>query len=139
MKKHMMIGTVEDGRVFVTVTYTGGRLSISGVVGPRSNGQCKGACGQINTGLTVDDFKSFGKGFDQSKVQELFDVWEKYHLNDMQVGSPAQTQYLEWIKGDHGEIRDGAFSDHCEWAIYRLNRAGLNPAVHGSRLMCPVM
>ena len=122
MKKHMMIGQVKDGRVFVTVKFTGGKLSISGVVGPKSNGDCKGSFGQINMGLTVDDFKSFGKGFNRAQVQELLNVWEKYHLNDMQAGSPAQTAYLE-----RHEIQSGQFSGYHQWASYRLRKKGLSP------------
>ncbi len=127
MKKHMMIGQVRDGKVFVTVKFTDGRLSISGVVGPTSDGDSRGSAGQINMGLTVDDFKSFGKGFNRAQVQELFNVWEKYHLNDMQAGSPAQTAYLEKIKSEQHEIQSGPFSDHFEWACYRLRKKGLNP------------
>ena len=129
MKKHMMIGQVNRGKVFVTVTYTQeGKLSISGVVGPRSNGDCKGASGQLNMCLTVDDFKSFGKGFDRAQVQELFNVWEKYHLNELQAGSPAQTAYLESIKNELvASLSTGQFVDHYSWACNRLKKQGLNP------------
>lgn len=68
-----------------------GRLSISGVVGPRENGNCAGSCGQI-----IISFKEYDKrghlslselrpasNWTRSMIRKFFDVWDRWHLNDM--------------------------------------------------------
>src|SRR6478735_2143194 len=65
MEKIVRLGIGPDGNVYCRIKYTEGRLSITGVEGPKANGDCRGACGQIVR-----------------------------HLNDMQPGTPAQEAYL---------------------------------------------
>ena len=49
--KVIRIGTVTEGpasaSVFCSIKFTDGKLSITGVVGPRASGNCAGSCGQI--------------------------------------------------------------------------------------------
>lgn len=78
--------------VFAKVEYSAdGRLSISGVVGPRSNGNCAGSCGQIimsfkeydkRGSMTLDELR-LAPGWTRAKLRRFFDVWDRWHLNDM--------------------------------------------------------
>lgn len=72
-------GTKE--KAFVKIEYSDdGKLSISGVIGPRSNGNCRGSAGQcceaVRAGIPV-------KGWTDEMLQKLCDIWERWHLNDM--------------------------------------------------------
>lgn len=64
---------------YAKIEYEGKRLSISGVIGPTSNGNCRGSCGQC-----VDEIRG-GKpeGLWTDKMLAKFcDVWDRWHLND---------------------------------------------------------
>jgi hypothetical protein len=67
----------------------GGRLSISGVEGPMSNGNCLGGCGQIDMHLRTEDRHANGweytTGWDAEMMNRLLEVWERWHLNDMRA------------------------------------------------------
>jgi len=84
--KYVLIATDEEvGNVYATIKYGGGKLSICGVEGPLSNGNAKGGCGQIH-----------GSEYSNPLIdlKKFFDVWERWHLNDMQAGSYAQEMVL---------------------------------------------
>lgn len=77
-----------DGKpvpVHVGVEYKHGRLSISGVVGAKPNGDCWGSCGQCLD--SVRDILSeegvISKAWDEPMIQKLIEVWREWHLNDM--------------------------------------------------------
>lgn len=92
----------QNGRkfpVFCKIEYTeDGRLSISGVIGPKSNGDAVGGCGQIDMEfahrdlakndkrysepIKPEDF-TFAVGWDADKWYDFLDIWGRWHLNDM--------------------------------------------------------
>lgn len=100
MKKVVRIGTVLEYRpsagkdvptdVFCSIKYENGNLSISGVVGPRKNGDAWGSCGQIGMSMKADDVTP-ATGWDAATVARFFDVWRAWHLNDMKAGCEHQT------------------------------------------------
>lgn len=103
-KRVVMPGTVPDWRegrapipVYLKIELKGGRLSISGVEGPMSNGNALGGCGQIVDTLARKDFLPAGlkAGFPLEVVAELRAVWERWHLNDMRSECEHQTA-LGW-------------------------------------------
>jgi hypothetical protein len=49
------------------------------------------------------------------EVQLIVELWRKYHLNDMNAGSPKQTEYLASL----GEYKS------YEWACEELKKVGL--------------
>ena len=67
-------------RAFCKIEFDGKRLSISGVVGPKSNGDCWGSAGQcvdsIRRGKPVD-------GWTREMIDKFCDIWDRWHLNDM--------------------------------------------------------
>lgn len=93
----------QDVCVYVRVTYTNGNLSITGVEGPKSNGDCHGSCGQIILGFKEYDPRGYKTleaispvpQWDAEKIKRLFDIWDRWHMNNMCAGTPAQTQYLK--------------------------------------------
>lgn len=79
----------ENGRLFVKVCHNDkGRLSITGVEGPMSNGDAKGSCGQCVDAL--GRITTLSAGWTPEMVAKLRDVWEAWHLNDMRAGCEHQ-------------------------------------------------
>lgn len=121
-RKVVHIGTTEEdnrfARVFCRIKYEHERLSICGVVGPLPSGDALGSCGQIKVGEL--EFTKFAEGWNQQKVEMLQTIWDKYHLNNLIAGSPAQELYL-----DNNPISD--HMNHYDIAVERLTAAGLNP------------
>ena len=106
----------------VTVKYQDGRLSITGRHG-------RGSFGQV-----IMSFKEYDKrghvglndicpknGFSHESIRELFDIWDRWHLNDMQAGTPGQMEHLRKLEflGHPGS--------HYTWAKSELIKAGLEP------------
>ena len=112
-KKTVYVGDTLIGKrhakVFVTIENNNGRLSITGVEGPLASGNCRGSFGQISLD-NIDRLNISG-----SDLARLKRVWQTWHLNDMQAGSPDQTRKL----GHNGM----SFDQASEY----LRRHGLNP------------
>lgn len=111
-----LLGKLPDGDVFVDVVFNGERLSITGVIGPKSNGDCRGSAGQITNSLR--EIIVFAAGWDRESVTKLAEIWDRWHLNDMRAGSPAQRAWL-----------DENFEGHRDYVAVSaaLAEAGLNP------------
>jgi len=81
-------------RAFAGIEFKDGRLSISGVIGPKNNGDCLGSCGQcteeIRKGSPSDNWT-------EEMLQKLCDIWDEWHLNDMRPYCEHQKQ-LGWDK-----------------------------------------
>lgn len=84
----------KTARAFAKIEYKDGRLSICGVIGPMSDGNCKGSCGQcteeIRKGSPID-------GWTDEMLQKFCDIWDEWHLNDMHPYCEHQKQ-LGWDK-----------------------------------------
>lgn len=76
-------------KVFCKIEFNGKRLSISGVEGPLSTGNCIGGAGQIVDNLKGDGYR-LGPGWTETMLDMFIDVWNNYHLNDMRAGCPHQ-------------------------------------------------
>jgi len=114
------VGHETPAKVFCTIELReGGELSITGVVGPTSNGDARGSCGQINETLqkAVDAGKveSYADGWDQDKLAQLLGIWDRWHLNHMSAA-------------DHAMRRDGwlAQREEAVWVHkYTLSREAM--------------
>lgn len=122
MKKTIRVGTIEidTGRnirqasIFCKIEFNKDKFSISGVVGPKSNGDALGSCGQIDMGFEHRNQKdndkrysdiikpkdiTFAPGWDAEKWFDFLDVWKKWHLNDMKANCEHQVG-PEWEPQD---------------------------------------
>jgi hypothetical protein len=83
------LGRGPRGSVFCKVSFdAAGNLSITGVEGPKRNGDCMGSCGQIvMSPCTVTDY---APGWDAEKVGKLWQVWDRWSGNDKRPGCEHQ-------------------------------------------------
>lgn len=118
--KTLRVGKGPDGNVFISIKLNDGKLSITGVEGPKPNGDARGSCGQI---VMHDwELQDYAPGFDAETVAKLRELWNAWHLNDMQAGSPAQTAYLKANPVNY-KYPECHYTKACE----ALTAAGLNP------------
>lgn len=93
--KIVRLGTTKTYRglvsVFCKISYIGGSLSITGVEGPTQNGDAIGSCGQI----TDTKIYECAPEWNLHKVAKFKRLWKEWHLNDMQAGTPEQTEALK--------------------------------------------
>ena len=90
-------------KVFISIKFVNGKLSISGVEGPLKSGNAIGSCGQIDMHLRNEDMKDwkFEKDWTPAMMVELLEVWDRWHLNDMKAGTPKQEEFIrEWKKSN---------------------------------------
>ena len=93
MKRIIRIGkSSETGNIFCEIEYTDGNLSISGVEGPWTSGNCKGGCGQIVMHMDKQYFEGmkFAPGWNKKLAFEFVGIWNTWHLNDMRAGCKHQ-------------------------------------------------
>jgi hypothetical protein len=136
-EKWVDAGLGKYGRVFVAVKWDGSRLSITGVEGPKRNGDATGSCGQCIGALDwiteplVD-------------VARLRDVWNRWHLNDMrpacehqraaswgdetlEVGEKREQKRAGWVY--QGEHPRGVLMKPCPECGYKYGSAWLREEV----------
>jgi len=83
------VGTGISARLYVTIQFDkAGRLSLTGVEGPKSNGDCSGSCGQLD--MHPWEFTRYCDGWTPEMVHKLREVWTRWHLNDMRAGCEHQ-------------------------------------------------
>jgi len=128
MNKVVRLGTVkrwEGGRsmsIYCEIRFTDDKLSISGVEGPLPSGNCLGACGQIDMHLRSEQASiKLAPGWTRGKLARFFEVWERWHLNDLRAGTPEQMAELERRKAEYTDRS----TSHYEWACKVLAEAGL--------------
>lgn len=132
MDKTIRLGTIDTGRkqpsdVYCHIKHEGGRLSITGVVGPTMGGDAHGNCGQIVDSL-ADVSPACGK-WTKTAIKRFAATWRRWHLNDMRAGSPVQE---EWLRSNPIDRKDYAHpKSHYEVASCRLAEADLNPDPDG--------
>jgi len=96
--------------VYCKIVYKDGNLSITGVEGPLRSGNCLGACGQIVMHLKAEDFTSFAPGWNKAKLLQFLDIWDKWHLNDMQPGCEHQ-HAAGWNTGKELQVPEYIWTD----------------------------
>lgn len=112
-------GKVACGKInrqlFAEISFADGRLSIYGVIGPKSNGDSFGAFGQIQEelGRVVP-----AKGWDEEMVKKFQTIWNRWHLNDLNAGTPKQEAFLRGLEDGNGGLG-------YEKAVEALKEAGI--------------
>jgi hypothetical protein len=116
-RNHVLCGATPDGDAFVTICWTGHRLSISGVIGPKANGDARGSCGQCVT--DVQQARTCAGSLNDEQRARLCAEWLRWHLNDMRAGCEHQ----------RAAVRAGspapAVSEPCEACGYKYGHAWL--------------
>ena len=61
-------------------------FTMSGGEGPLRSGNCLGGCGQIDMHLKKESREEwkYCKGYSSDTLDKLFDIWDKYHLKDIE-------------------------------------------------------
>jgi hypothetical protein len=65
-------------------------LSMSGVIGPRANGDCAGSCGQMIDDVLDYNFINWKNGYDLATYKKFIAIWQTWHLNDFKAGCEHQ-------------------------------------------------
>lgn len=137
--KVVRVGKTADGNAFAKIEYKAGRLSISGAIGPMSNGDCRGSCGQWNMSFKECDERGHwtvadvtpAPGWTAGKILDFLNIWDKWHLNDMQAGCEHQrrreTKTAGWVRFD--EHPRGLLSKPCPVCGYKYGSAWNREAV----------
>ena len=109
IKKIVNIGSIDiDGLragIFCSVKIKNDTLHISGVIGPKYNGDAIGSCGQIDmdfqhrnqkgTDLITPDQIAFNSDWNSETWFDFLDLWKNWHLNDMKPSCEHQ-EALGW-------------------------------------------
>lgn len=85
-------GEARQVSVYCKAEYRDGRLSITGVEGPLSNGDAIGGCGQIVMSLREPDgLKGFkpAEGWTRASFAAFLEIWDEWHLNEMRPHDSA--------------------------------------------------
>lgn len=81
-------GSTDQGKLFITIEWDGKRLSITGVEGPKRNGDARGGWGQCRS--TLGELLSYVNPWTADMAAELSNIWQRWHLNDMRAGCEHQ-------------------------------------------------
>jgi hypothetical protein len=93
MRKIINPCTTKDGIVYCEITFADGKLSIHGVIGPMSNGDSRGGCGQINISFReCYPDPTFIEGWTAELFARFLSTWDRWHLNDMRAGCQHQRE-----------------------------------------------
>ena len=126
--KIVRLGTIDiDGQqrdVFCKIRFSDRNLSITGVEGPKPNGDAFGSSGQI---IHHMDLKYRGQlhrapGWPPFQMAFFCEIWNRWHLNNMVRGSPAQMAFLR-----ANPVEAVYPESHYEKASEALEAVGLNP------------
>lgn len=115
--------------VFCKIIYTdNGALSISGVEGPKMNGDCLGSCGQIDISWYNDHENIiYQPGWNAEKEHKFLSTWKRWHLNDMNSACEHQRE-LGWEYEDHHDKKTFK-GEACPVCGYKIGSAWLKEDV----------
>jgi hypothetical protein len=101
----MKVNECNYTNVFMKITYDNDNLIICGVIDPIHGGNCSGSCGQINmefkhsnpahNDTCYNHLIRFNTGWDERIWYKFLEVWNLYHLNNLQAGCEHQRK-LGW-------------------------------------------
>ena len=120
--RHSYVGRTADGRFYVTARWQWrneqDELSLTGVVGPKENGDALGSSGQTG----VPEILEYGDGWDAESAAKLAELWDRWHLNGTTAGSPRQEAWLR-----ENPVTAVWPDSHYDKAKAALAEAGLQP------------
>jgi len=97
------IGSLDKLPIFCEINYENQKLSITGVIDPKSNGNAD-HCGQIYDTIKDNiDIIKYAKGWNKIKTFQFVEYWKEWHLNHMQAGCEHQRE-KNWSSNDIGKV-----------------------------------
>lgn len=114
-------------RSYAKIKFEDGRLSITGVVGPMSNGNCRGSAGQC-----VDEIRKGepANGWTEEMLKKFCDIWDRWHLNHMR----AYCQHMReagWLEHFEESVKIEKWSLTRE--AYQMKKAAEEAALEALR------
>lgn len=87
-------GKIRQANAYAKIEFVEKRLSICGVVGPMSNGDCSDSAGQC-----TDSFRAGTpvNGWTREMLDKFCDIWDRWHLNDMNPCCEHQRE-MGWLE-----------------------------------------
>lgn len=135
--------------IFCKIEFTGGNLSISGVIGPKRDGNAYGGCGQIDmefdhknkedndsrysNPIKAEDLK-FSDGWNKTKWYKFLEIWKHYHLNNMKSACEHQEKFgwnYESHRGMFIEAKNAKRQDEYNEVIALLETSPQDYEVEG--------
>ena len=93
-------GNEINAKGFCKIVYENGKLSITGVIGPHSGGNCLGSAGQCTDSIRNG---TPAKGWTREMLDRFCNIWDEWHLNDMRPYCRHQKE-LGWNEEAGQEI-----------------------------------
>lgn len=151
--KIVRIGVIRHRRgisgsgIYARIEYKAGKLSISGVIGPMGNGDCRGGCGQIEMEFqhrdpAANDYRykaedllgpaciDFAEGWTEDMFLDFAQAWHDWHLNDMRAGCEHQ-RAEKWGK-KRIEVCTWRLNDETWKAQDEIKKRALDAAATGT-------
>lgn len=90
-----------DANAYAEIEFENGNLSICGVIGSKTNGDCKDSAGQC-----IDDIKNGKptKDWTNEMLNKFCDIWERWHLNDIRPYCKHMKE-LGWVDQTNEEVK----------------------------------
>lgn len=116
-KEYNNRGLEVDADIFCKIEYRAKKddagkfeMRISGVIGPKSNGDALGSCGQIyiSSMAEIEKIKP-APHWTKAKIKQFMQIWDEWHLNDMRAATP-EMKAAGWVKLASKEIFKYSFS-----------------------------
>ena len=85
-------GSDSAARAFARIVFEDGKLSICGVVGPTSDGNCRGSAGQCREEIAAG---TPAAGWNEEMLKKFSDIWKRWHLNNLKAACEHQRE-LGW-------------------------------------------
>ena len=110
----------------------GGRLSISGVIGPTKSGNAMGSCGQVDSNfwhptrrpdpeLIKPSALRFAKGWTLESWLKFLRYWDEWHLNDVRAECIHQRAMgMSWTTFPHAQCKECGHVLGHSWAKHEV-------------------
>jgi hypothetical protein len=143
-KEYNNRGSKVDADIFCKIEYRAKNdpdkfeLSISGVIGPKSNGDALGGCGQICIS-SMDEINKIKPAplWNKTKIKKFMQIWDDWHLNDMNAATPDMKK-AGWVDLASKEIFKYSFhrTDEAQKEYEQLERALIDAGI--DQVICPL-
>lgn len=132
MKKELCIGITKNyGKVIIEIELENTnsnhpkldwesllKISPENVIKLSITGHYRGGYGQIQD--SIGDMEFTKQLVDDNTLNQLLEIWDKYHLNDIKAGTRLQTEFLEFAKTNPNLKWDNL--NHYEFCLHILRQ-----------------